>query len=116
MEHEALIRMVVFLGLFSLFAALEAWAPRRERSQTRTARWSTNWAIIIVDTLTLRALAIGLPLLAVGAAYDAGENGWGLFNIIDLPLWVEILAAILILDFAIWLQHSAIQLPDFGGV
>lgn len=105
MENEALIRMAVFLGLFALFAAVEALAPRRVRSQTRTARWTTNWAIILVDTLTLRAMAIFLPLLAVGAAYDAAANGWGLFNALDWPLWLEVTLAILILDFSIWAQH-----------
>ena len=105
MENEALIRMTVFLGLFCLFAAFETWAPRRDRSQTRGARWTTNWAISIVNTAAMYALAIGLPLLAVGAAYDAGVNGWGLFNVVGLPLWLEVVAAILILDFAIWLQH-----------
>ena len=104
MENEALVRFGVFLGLFTLFAALEAWAPRRQRSQTRKARWTTNWAITVIDTLTLRALAFGLPLLAVGAAYDASQNGWGLFNNIGLPSWIEIAIAILILDFIIWLQ------------
>jgi sterol desaturase/sphingolipid hydroxylase (fatty acid hydroxylase superfamily) len=105
MEHEALTRFGIFLGLFALFATLETLAPRRVRSQTRKARWTTNWAITIIDTITLRALAFGLPLLAVGAAYDAGENGWGLFNQINLPLAVEIFLAILIFDFAIWVQH-----------
>ncbi|MDA7430415.1 sterol desaturase family protein [Primorskyibacter aestuariivivens] len=105
MENEALIRLVVFAGLFSLFAFLETRAPRRALGQPRLRRWTTNWAIIIIDTLTLRALAIGLPLLAVGAAVDAGANGWGLFNALDWPGWLEIVLAILILDFAIWAQH-----------
>ena len=105
MENEATIRMAIFLGLFLLFAAVEALVPRRERTQTRAARWTTNWAISIANTATLYLLAIGLPLLAAGAAYDASQNGWGLFNIIGLPVWLEIVAAILILDFAIWLQH-----------
>ena len=105
MENEAIIRFGVFLGLFSLFAIIETYAPRRVRTQTRTSRWTTNWAITVINTLTLRALAFGLPLLAVGAAYDADANGWGLFNQIGLPLTVEIVLAILIFDFAIWAQH-----------
>ncbi len=105
MENEALIRFGVFLGLFTLFAALETWAPRRDRRQTRKARWATNWGIIVLDTFTLRALAVFMPLLAVGAAYDAAANGWGLFNLVALPSWVEILVAILVLDLAIWAQH-----------
>lgn len=105
MEHEALIRFGVFTGLFSLFAIIEALVPRRVRTQPRRTRWVTNWAIIILDTLTLRALAFALPLLAVGAAIDAGNQGWGLLNQLEFPLWIKALVTILIFDFAIWLQH-----------
>jgi sterol desaturase/sphingolipid hydroxylase (fatty acid hydroxylase superfamily) len=105
MEHDLLWRLGVFLGLFALFATLEALAPRRARSQPRSARWFTNLSIVVLDTLALRALAIALPLLAVGAAVDAGRMGWGLFNALDWPLWLEVVLAILILDLAIWAQH-----------
>lgn len=105
MEHDLLWRLGVFAGLFALFATLEALAPRRARSQPRGARWFTNLSIVILDTLALRALAIALPLLAVGAALDAGRMGWGLFNALDWPLWLEVVLAILILDLAIWVQH-----------
>ncbi|WP_204113249.1 sterol desaturase family protein [Shimia biformata] len=105
MENEALIRLGVFAGLFVLFAGIETLAPRRVRTQPRARRWLTNWAITILNTVTLRLMAIALPLLAVGAALDAEANGWGLFNKMDLPTWVEVTAAILILDFAIWAQH-----------
>ena len=105
MENEGLIRLGIFLGLFALFAALEALLPRRKRRQTRTKRWTTNWAIIVLDTITLRLVAIALPLLAVGAALDAEAQGWGLLNQIALPLALEIIAVILIFDVAIWAQH-----------
>jgi sterol desaturase/sphingolipid hydroxylase (fatty acid hydroxylase superfamily) len=105
MEHDLLWRLGVFVGLFALFATLEALAPRRTRSQPRNTRWFTNLSIVVLDTLALRALAIALPLLAVGAAVDAGRMGWGLFNTLDWPLWLEVVLAILILDLAIWAQH-----------
>ncbi|HHL22251.1 MAG TPA: sterol desaturase family protein [Aliiroseovarius sp.] len=105
MENEAAIRLAAFLGLFILFAVLEAWAPRRKLSQPRPRRWFTNLALVVIDTLTTRAMAIVLPLLAVGAALDAQRQGWGLFNAVDWPLWVEVGLTILILDFAIWFQH-----------
>ena len=105
MEHDLLWRLGVFVGLFVLFATLEALAPRRARSQPRSARWFTNLSIVVLDTLALRALAIALPLLAIGAAVDAGRMGWGLFNALDWPLWLEVVLAILILDLAIWAQH-----------
>lgn len=105
MEHEALIRLSIFLGLFVVLATLEALAPRRVRSQPRRTRWLTNWSVTVLNTVTLRLMAFALPLLAVGAAIDADAQGWGLFNAVALPLWLEILVVVLIFDFAIWLQH-----------
>lgn len=105
MENEATIRLIIFLGLFAVLAAAEALMPRRERSQKRSQRWVTNWGITIANTVTLRILALAMPLLAVGAAVDAQAQGWGLFNALTLPGWIEIVAAILILDLIIWAQH-----------
>ena len=105
MENEGIIRLSVFLGLFCTLAVLEAVLPRRPRRQSQAKRWTTNWGIIILDTLTLRLLAFVLPFLAVGAAVDAQFRGWGLFNNIGLPAWLEVILAILILDFVIWAQH-----------
>lgn len=105
MENEALIRLSIFLGLFAVLATLETLVPRRERKQPRSARWVTNWSVTLLNTVTLRLMAFALPLLAVGAAIDADAQGWGLFNVVDLPLWLEIALVVLIFDFAIWLQH-----------
>jgi sterol desaturase/sphingolipid hydroxylase (fatty acid hydroxylase superfamily) len=105
MQHELLIRLSVFFGLFIVLAGVETLAPRRPLSWSKSRRWMTNWGLSVLNTLTLRALAIALPLLAVGAASDAQSNGWGLFNLVDLPIAIEFVLAILILDFAIWLQH-----------
>ena len=105
MENEATIRLAIFLGLFAILAAAEARAPRRVRSQKRSQRWVTNWGITIANTVLLRLMAVALPLLAVGAAVDAQAQGWGLFNALALPGWIEVIAAILILDFVIWAQH-----------
>jgi sterol desaturase/sphingolipid hydroxylase (fatty acid hydroxylase superfamily) len=105
MENEAIIRLSVFLGLFTLFAVIEAVMPRRPRTQPRSRRWFTNWGIVILDTLTLRLVALALPLLAVGAAIDAEANGWGLMHSLDIPLWLAVVATVLIFDFAIWAQH-----------
>ncbi|MEL6449986.1 MAG: sterol desaturase family protein [Pseudomonadota bacterium] len=105
MEYEAALRLLVFLGLFSLFAVLEAVIPRRERRQTRQRRWVTNWAFTLANTALLRAMAWVLPVLAVGAALDAQAQGWGLLNAVMMPGWIEVVLAVLILDFVIWAQH-----------
>lgn len=105
MEHEILIRFGSFIGLFTLFAIIEAKAPRRVRVQSKQQRWTTNLAMTVLNSLTLRAVNILLPLLAVGAALDATANGWGVFNLFSVPPWAAIIASVIILDFAIWAQH-----------
>lgn len=105
MPNEALIRLTVFLTLFVVFAALEAFAPRKARVLPRAGRWFTNLSITVLNTLALRALSVALPFLAVGAAVDAWSMGWGLLNRVVWPLWAEIGGAVLVLDFAIWAQH-----------
>ncbi len=105
MENETTYRLGVFVVLFVLFAGLETLFPRRNRTQPRPTRWFTNWALIIIDSFALRILAIAIPLLAVGAAIDAGNKGYGLFNQIGWNPWVEAVLVILLFDFAIWFQH-----------
>ena len=105
MEHELLIRLLVFLGLFAFFALAEALLPRRARAHTLMRRWTTNWALSFLNTGTLQVLGMLVPLLAVGAAVDASANGWGLLNMFDWPVWAEFVLAVLFFDFAIWAQH-----------
>lgn len=109
MENETYIRLGIFISLFLALAIIETLIPRRIRSETRKRRWTTNWALIIIDSVALRAMTfvvpVVLPLMAVGAAYDAERLGWGLLNHVGWPAWLEILLTVLFLDFAIWLQH-----------
>lgn len=60
---------------------------------------------MIINTISLRALAVLLPFAAVLAAADATTRGWGLLNMISLPSWIEMIIVVLLLDLAIWVQH-----------
>ncbi len=105
MANELLWRLGVFLTLLVLVTGLETLVPRRSRILSRARRWPTNLAMTVLNSVALRALAVLLPLLAIGAALDAEAQGWGLFNRIDWPVWLELVLAVLILDLAIWAQH-----------
>lgn len=87
-------------------ATLEFVEPRRTLQGSKSRRWLTNLGILGVSTLVARLIgSIAVPLVAVGMASLATANGWGLFNLITLPPWLEILLAMVLLDGAIWLQH-----------
>lgn len=99
---ETAWRLSIFLGALILFSSLEALFPRRKRSLPRQGRWITHLGITVIDSLVLRLLG---PLTAMAVALWAAGQGIGLFNLTDWPIWIEVLAAFILLDFAIYLQH-----------
>lgn len=106
MPSEPIVRLAVFAGAFILFSGLEAMFPRRQRRHSRTERWLTNGMMLVVGTVLLRGAAVALPLIAALAAADyAAASGIGVLNFAGLPLWLEIMLAVILLDFAVWLQH-----------
>ena len=102
LANEPMLRLVVFLGMLVAMAGWELAAPRRRQDIPRVIRWTNNLALVVVDTVILR---LTFPILAVGLALMAEERGWGLFNALDVPLWLAVLLSILLLDLAIYLQH-----------
>jgi sterol desaturase/sphingolipid hydroxylase (fatty acid hydroxylase superfamily) len=112
-SNEVTWRFAVFVIVFIVMATAERAWPRRRLGQSRTDRWTTNILIILIDSVVVRLMGIlpafvgaaAIPLVAVSAAYFAGVWQWGLFNSLALPLWLEILLSVIVLDFAIWFQH-----------
>lgn len=100
--NEPLIRLSAFLGIFSAMALWETASPRRRRDIPRLLRWSGNLGLVAINTALLR---VAFPILAVGAALLAVEQGWGLFNLIEIPTWLAILISVALLDFAVYAQH-----------
>jgi sterol desaturase/sphingolipid hydroxylase (fatty acid hydroxylase superfamily) len=94
---------VVFITAFLLLAAGEALIPRRARSVVRRWRWPTNLTLVALNTLVMR---MALPATAVGMAAIAERRGWGLLHAVGpIPALLAVAIAILLLDFAIYLQH-----------
>lgn len=102
MDLEPALRLGAFFGIFLAMALWERASPMRRLALARPRRWATNLAISIIDAATVRLL---FGAAAAGAALDAAAGGWGLFNRLGWPGWLEVLIAFLALDFAIWLQH-----------
>jgi sterol desaturase/sphingolipid hydroxylase (fatty acid hydroxylase superfamily) len=99
---EEALRLGSFISIFIAVALAEWQWPKRDRVQTRRERWSINIAILVTDVIAQR-LTVGAAAFAT--ALYAQQNGWGLFNYLDWPFFIEAILAFLILDFAIYLQH-----------
>ncbi|PCH47122.1 MAG: fatty acid hydroxylase [Hyphomicrobiales bacterium] len=102
LTYEPTIRLTVFAGLFAIFALSEWLRPRRPLTAPKSKRWFTNIAIVVIDSVVVRLL---FPAAAVGIAIWAQGEGYGLFNMVSVPIWLAGLASIIILDFAVWLSH-----------
>ena len=110
LAHESVVRISVFVGILAIMAGWEIAAPKRRLEIPRLIRWTNNLALIVVDTILVR---LAFPVLAVGLAIIAQEQGWGIFNILSVPLWVAVLFSMLFLDLAIYIQHVMFHAVPF---
>ena len=102
LNHEPTIRLITFLTMLIGMMVWEVATPRRRQEIPKVLRWTNNLSLVVIDTAILR---LAFPVLAVGLAGIAKTNGWGLFNMIDLPVWIAVIFAIILLDLATYLQH-----------
>ncbi len=105
-QHEAPLRLGCFVGVLLAMALWELRAPCRRLSVSKAARWGNNLALVLLDSLLLRLL---FPAAAVGMAAFATTAGWGLFNYLHWPLWLELLLSVVLLDLVIYLQHVMVH-------
>lgn len=102
LSNELPLRLSFFFGIFLVIAIWEIVFPRRALTQSKVRRWINNLAVVVIDNLALRIL---FPILAVGLAVIAERNEWGVFNIFEIPVLVNVALSVIIFDFLIYLQH-----------
>ncbi|MEQ8816035.1 MAG: sterol desaturase family protein [Thalassobaculum sp.] len=101
-QHEPLIRLGAFAGAFAAMALWELASPRRRQAIGRSVRWPGNLGVVVLDSLLVRLL---FPTAAVGVALLAERHDWGLFAALSAPTWLAVVASVILLDLAIYLQH-----------
>jgi sterol desaturase/sphingolipid hydroxylase (fatty acid hydroxylase superfamily) len=102
LQYETYIRLVAFGGVLVAMVVWELAAPRRHQAANRRLRWPGNLGVVFVDTLLVR---IAFPITGIGLAVFAEARGWGLFNLTPVPRWIAVIASVVLLDLAIYLQH-----------
>ena len=99
-------------SLMFLVAALAAGAaaeflwPMFERRSLDAWRWIR--AVLLATYGNILVLSMG-PLTALGSALVAARLGIGLFHWVAVPLWLQIVAAVLLFDLTDFLQHRALH-------
>jgi sterol desaturase/sphingolipid hydroxylase (fatty acid hydroxylase superfamily) len=102
LAYEPILRLSAFAGIFALMALWELRAERRRQQIGRARRWPGNLGIVAIDTLLVRLV---FPTAAVGVALLAEARGWGLFQNLDIPYALAVIASVILLDLVIYLQH-----------
>ncbi|MBW2604138.1 MAG: sterol desaturase family protein [Deltaproteobacteria bacterium] len=101
-KNEWMIRLAFFGGIFLIVGLVELLAPRRALTTSKKSRWFANIGMVFIDTFVLRLL---FPAGAVGISIWIGRQGWGIFHLIQWPLWIEVVLTVILLDFVIYMQH-----------
>jgi sterol desaturase/sphingolipid hydroxylase (fatty acid hydroxylase superfamily) len=100
--YEPAIRLGTFAVVFAAVALGELLAPRRRQVVGRLRRWPGNLGIVVLDSVLVRLV---FPVAAIGIALEAEARGWGLFHAVGAPAWLAVVASVVLLDLAIYLQH-----------
>jgi sterol desaturase/sphingolipid hydroxylase (fatty acid hydroxylase superfamily) len=100
--REPALRLAAFAAVFAVMAFWELLAPRRARTLGRLQRWPANLSIVVLNTLIVRLL---FPAAAAGVALAVESRGWGLLTLAGLPGWAAVVAGVVLLDLAVYLQH-----------
>ena len=106
LSHEVELRLGCFVSIFILMAVWEYRSPCRKLKYPRILRWSNNLALVALNSVLLRFI---FPAAAVGVAYYAQEQGWGLFNLLGLPTLLEVILVVVALDLLIYFQHRLVH-------
>ncbi len=99
---ETTVRLSIFATILVVMALAEAAWPRRERTLPRLTRWPSNLAVVVLDSLLVRLV---FPMTAVAVAALGEARGWGLLNVMQVPAWIAVPVAVIVLDLVIYLQH-----------
>ena len=101
--NEPAVRLGAFGGVFLAMVVWEFLTPGRPQALGRLVRWPNNLGIAALNAVLVRLL---FPAAAVGFALWAAAEGWGFFNLVDAPVWLAVVASVLLLDLAIYGQHA----------
>ena len=114
MDADALLRLACFLSILFLMLLWEWAAARRPRAYSTLRRWTRNFSLGLLGVLIIQILGRALPVaVAATAATWAETRGWGLFHTAGMGATAKLLGTLLVLDFAIYVQHVVFHKVPF---
>lgn len=110
MINDQNLRIGIFVLLLILFSSLEFFIPYRKRELRRGDRWFANLTLILISNITLKFL---FPASLIVMSVYFKDQGQGIFNQLELNPVLVFVLSLIILDFAIYVQHVIFHKVDF---
>ena len=101
-NNESILRLSAFFFFLLFIFIIESIFPIYKRSIKTYKRWLINFTFVLLNTLALRFL---FPVLAVSFAGICSQYNIGFLNYFNIPIWIALILAFLLLDLGIWFQH-----------
>src|ERR1044071_9789750 len=90
------------LGAFGALVWLERRRPLREERESKLKRSARNLAVAAAGAAAIRLTETPL---AERLTALVERKRWGLLKLVRLPLWVEVAASVVLLDYTLYLWH-----------
>jgi sterol desaturase/sphingolipid hydroxylase (fatty acid hydroxylase superfamily) len=81
---------------------LEILVPYRPSSVSKVKRWINNIALTVFNSLILQLVFAGA---VVRIAMYVSTHQLGVLNMVELPVWVELLVTVAFMDFMLFIWH-----------
>src|SRR5687768_12182486 len=96
------LAMGLVAGTFLALALLEWRRPLRRSVEPKSLRTGRNLAIAALGSVAVQVAE--MPIVSrVAAAVE--RRRWGLLKRVRLPVWMEVAAAVLLMDYTLYVWH-----------
>src|SRR5262245_42785929 len=90
------------IAVYSVLLEFELRSPLRRSVESTLTRNVRN---LTIAGLSAVAVNIAQTPIAMRLAVLVGEKKWGLLGLVSLPLWAEVVLAVVLLDYTLYVWH-----------
>lgn len=101
-----IFRLVIFIAILFGLSLWETRYPWRKWLVSRKERWINHVSLRLISQL---AVLIVFPLLPIGIAVIVEGQQLGLFHQLSLPIWLNIVLGVIVLDAVMYWQHRLLH-------
>lgn len=94
-----------FYLMLAVFTAVAVWEGQQQALAPHIStnlRWFNNFLWLIINSFFLR---IAFPLIGIAWAAEVTAQGWGILQRLDIPTWLNVIVALVLMDIAGYWAH-----------